>query len=97
MLTQVKSALPQAFNSERYPKWRTQQESRNFPFSCHDNKHILKHDISVFDHERLSVTIVTKPTLLLLLLLLRRLLMLTANNVLLDDCALLEPERSDGD
>lgn len=44
----------------------------------------------------LSVSIVTKPTLPLRLLL-RCLLVLTANNVLLDDCAVLEPERRDGD
>lgn len=49
--------------------------------------------------ERLSVSIVMKPTLLLplLLFLLRCLLMLTANNVLLDDCALLEPQSRDRD
>lgn len=41
--------------------------------------------------ERLSVSIVTKRTLPPLFLL-RCLLMLTANNVLLDGCALLEPE-----
>lgn len=45
--------------------------------------------------ERLSVSIVMKPTLLLFLL--RCLLVLTANNVLLDDCALLEPQSRDRD
>lgn len=41
--------------------------------------------------ENISASIVMKPSLLPLPL--RRLLMLTANNVLLDECALLEPER----
>ncbi|XP_068184118.1 testis-expressed protein 36 [Antennarius striatus] len=49
MLTQVKSSLPQMLNLERYPKWKTQQESREFPFSDHDNRHSLR-DISVFSH-----------------------------------------------
>ncbi|XP_054874310.1 testis-expressed protein 36 [Amphiprion ocellaris] len=48
MLTQVKSSSPQAFNFARYPKWKTQQKSREYPFSAHDNKHALKDDISVF-------------------------------------------------
>ncbi|XP_078128942.1 testis-expressed protein 36 [Sander vitreus] len=48
MLTQVKSSLPQASNLERYPKWKTQQKSREYPFSDHDNKHALKDNISVF-------------------------------------------------
>ncbi|XP_051234513.1 testis-expressed protein 36 [Dicentrarchus labrax] len=48
MLTQVKSSLPQDLNLERYPKWKTQQESREYPFSGHDNKHSLKDNISVF-------------------------------------------------
>ncbi|XP_008280576.1 testis-expressed protein 36 [Stegastes partitus] len=48
MLTQVKSSLPQALNFERYPKWKTQQTSREYPFSAHDNKHALKDDISAF-------------------------------------------------
>lgn len=46
--------------------------------------------------ERLSVSIVTKRTLPPLFLL-HCLLMLTANNVLLDGCALLEPESRDWD
>ncbi|XP_035519915.1 testis-expressed protein 36 [Morone saxatilis] len=50
MLTQVKSSLPQDLNLERYPKWKTQQESREYPFSGHDNKHSLKDNISVFTH-----------------------------------------------
>ncbi|XP_070772769.1 testis-expressed protein 36 [Enoplosus armatus] len=50
MLTQVKNSLPQALNLERYPKWKTQQESREYPFSDHDNKHALKDNISVFTH-----------------------------------------------
>ncbi|XP_076599517.1 testis-expressed protein 36 [Chaetodon auriga] len=48
MLTQVQSALPQALNFKRYPKWKTQQESREYPLSDHDNKHALKDHISVF-------------------------------------------------
>ncbi|XP_068597735.1 testis-expressed protein 36 [Brachionichthys hirsutus] len=48
MLTQVKSSLPQMLNLERYPKWKTQQDSREFPFSDHDNKHSLRNSISVF-------------------------------------------------
>ncbi|XP_074532503.1 testis-expressed protein 36 [Halichoeres trimaculatus] len=48
MLSQVKSALPQAFNLERFPKWKTQQESRAFPHSDHDNKLALKDNICVF-------------------------------------------------
>ncbi|XP_075931991.1 testis-expressed protein 36 isoform X1 [Anarhichas minor] len=50
MLTQVQSSLPQALNIERYPKWRTQQKSREYPFSDHDNKRAFKDDISVFSH-----------------------------------------------
>ncbi|XP_059215900.1 testis-expressed protein 36 [Centropristis striata] len=50
MLTQVKSSLPQALNLERYPKWKTQQKSREYPFSEHDNKHALKDNISLFTH-----------------------------------------------
>ncbi|XP_020494811.1 testis-expressed protein 36 [Labrus bergylta] len=49
MLSQVKSALPQALNLERFPKWKTQQDLREFPHSDHDNKHALKDDISVFN------------------------------------------------
>ncbi|XP_029377746.1 testis-expressed protein 36 [Echeneis naucrates] len=48
MLT--KSALPQALNFERYPKWKTQQKSREYPFSDHDNKEALKDNIFVFTH-----------------------------------------------
>ncbi|KAE8280744.1 Testis-expressed protein 36 [Larimichthys crocea] len=48
MLTQAESSLPQALNFERYPKWKTRQESREYPFSDHDNKHTLKDNISVF-------------------------------------------------
>ncbi|KAK5854167.1 hypothetical protein PBY51_015260 [Eleginops maclovinus] len=50
MLTQVKSSLPQALNLERYPKWKSQQKSRVYPFSGHDNKHALKDNISVFSN-----------------------------------------------
>ncbi|CAJ1067233.1 testis-expressed protein 36 [Xyrichtys novacula] len=48
MLSQVKSSLPQALYSERYPKRKSQQESREFPYSDHDNKHSLNDSISVF-------------------------------------------------
>ncbi|XP_034538272.1 testis-expressed protein 36 [Notolabrus celidotus] len=48
MLSQAKSPLPQALNSQRFPKWKTQQASREFQYSDHDNKHALKDDISVF-------------------------------------------------
>ncbi|XP_042290026.1 testis-expressed protein 36 [Thunnus albacares] len=48
MLTQVKSSLPQALNFERYPKWKTQQKSREYPFSDHDNKRAFKDNITVF-------------------------------------------------
>ncbi|XP_028279831.1 testis-expressed protein 36 [Parambassis ranga] len=48
MLTQVKSSLPQALHFERYPKWKTQQKSRQYPGSDHDNKHALKEDICIF-------------------------------------------------
>ncbi|XP_045927055.1 testis-expressed protein 36 [Micropterus dolomieu] len=50
MLTQVKPSLPQAFNFKRYPKWKTQQEPREYPFSDHDNKYALKDNISIFTH-----------------------------------------------
>ncbi|KAL3971926.1 transcription factor AP-1 [Sarotherodon galilaeus] len=50
MLTQVKSSLPQALNFQRYPKWKSQQKSREYPFSDHDNKHALKDDVIVFSH-----------------------------------------------
>ncbi|XP_072246448.1 testis-expressed protein 36 [Leuresthes tenuis] len=48
MWTQVKTALPQALNFERYPKWKSQQKSREYPLSCHDNKFALKDNMSVF-------------------------------------------------
>ncbi|XP_053188576.1 testis-expressed protein 36 [Scomber japonicus] len=48
MLTQVKSSLPQALNFERYPKWKTQQKSREYPFSDHDNKRAFKDNVIVF-------------------------------------------------
>ncbi|XP_029305915.1 testis-expressed protein 36 [Cottoperca gobio] len=48
IVTPVKSSVPQALNLERYPKWKTQQKSREYPFSCHDNKHALKDNITVF-------------------------------------------------
>ncbi|KAI3363310.1 hypothetical protein L3Q82_011929 [Scortum barcoo] len=51
MLTQVNSSLPQALNFERYPKWKTRQESREYPLSDHDNKHALKDNISVFTRD----------------------------------------------
>ncbi|XP_075894488.1 testis-expressed protein 36 isoform X2 [Nelusetta ayraudi] len=47
MLTQVQSSLPEAFNFRRYPKYRTQPESREFPFSKHDNKQALM-DVTIF-------------------------------------------------
>ncbi|XP_034754884.1 testis-expressed protein 36-like isoform X3 [Etheostoma cragini] len=50
MLTQGKSSLPQALNLERYPKWKTQQKSREYPFSDHDNKYAFKDNINVFTH-----------------------------------------------
>ncbi|XP_010791432.1 testis-expressed protein 36 [Notothenia coriiceps] len=50
MLTQVKSALPEALNLERFPKWKSQQKSREYPFSGHDNKNALKDNISVFSN-----------------------------------------------
>ncbi|XP_042357490.1 testis-expressed protein 36 [Plectropomus leopardus] len=50
MLTQVKSSSPEALNLQRYPKWKTQQKSREYPFSEHDNKLALKDNISVFTH-----------------------------------------------
>ncbi|XP_056291384.1 testis-expressed protein 36 [Pseudoliparis swirei] len=48
MLTRDQSSLPQASNIERYPKWKTQQKSREYPFSEHDNKHAIKDNISLF-------------------------------------------------
>ncbi|KAK2921763.1 hypothetical protein Q8A73_001248 [Channa argus] len=51
MLTQVQSSLPQALNTERYPKWKTEQKCREYPFSEHDNKHAFKNDVSVFSHD----------------------------------------------
>nr|XP_040035040.1 testis-expressed protein 36 [Gasterosteus aculeatus aculeatus] len=50
MLTQVQSSRPQALDIVRYPKWNTQQITREHPFSEHDNKHALKDSISVFAH-----------------------------------------------
>ncbi|KAG7228595.1 hypothetical protein INR49_013281 [Caranx melampygus] len=43
MLSQVKSSLPQALNSQRC-------RSREYPASGHDNKEALRDDISVFSH-----------------------------------------------
>ncbi|KAK2824420.1 hypothetical protein Q5P01_021595 [Channa striata] len=51
MLTQVKSSLPQALNIKRYPKWKSDQKCRDYPFSDHDNKHALKSDVSIFSHD----------------------------------------------
>ncbi|KAM9345134.1 testis-expressed protein 36 [Symphorus nematophorus] len=48
MLSQAKSSLPQALDFKRYPKRKTPQESREYPFSDHDNKHTLNYNISVF-------------------------------------------------
>ncbi|XP_030604388.1 testis-expressed protein 36 [Archocentrus centrarchus] len=50
MLTQVKSSLPQALTFQRYPKWKSQQESREYPFSEHDNKYAFKDNVTVFSH-----------------------------------------------
>ncbi|XP_049456631.1 testis-expressed protein 36 [Epinephelus fuscoguttatus] len=50
MLTQVNSSLPQALNLQRYPKLKTQQISREYPLSYHDNKLSLKDNITVFSH-----------------------------------------------
>ncbi|XP_077960796.1 testis-expressed protein 36 isoform X1 [Gasterosteus aculeatus] len=55
MLTQVQSSLPQALDIVRYPKWNTQQITREHPFSEHDNKHALKDSISVFAHVSTNV------------------------------------------
>lgn len=48
MLTQAKSTVPQALQIERYPKWKSQQKCRQYPYSEHDNKYILKDSIFVF-------------------------------------------------
>ncbi|XP_033836160.1 testis-expressed protein 36 [Periophthalmus magnuspinnatus] len=48
MLTQVKSTVPQALQIERYPKWKSQQKSRKYPYSDHDNKYALKDSILVY-------------------------------------------------
>ncbi|KAM4590846.1 testis-expressed protein 36-like isoform 2-T2 [Odontesthes bonariensis] len=48
MLTQIKTSLPQALNFKRYPKCKSQQKSREYPLSCHDNKLALKDNMSVF-------------------------------------------------
>ncbi|XP_062257407.1 testis-expressed protein 36 [Platichthys flesus] len=50
MLCQVESSLPQALSFQRHPKWKSQQESREYPLSDHDNKHSLKDNIAVFTH-----------------------------------------------
>ncbi|XP_075997827.1 testis-expressed protein 36 [Genypterus blacodes] len=50
MQTQINSALPQALNCERYPKWKSQQKSREYPLSDHDNKDALKDNVMVFEH-----------------------------------------------
>ncbi|XP_035028474.2 testis-expressed protein 36 [Hippoglossus stenolepis] len=50
MLSQVESSLPQALSFERHPKWKSQQESREYPLSDHDNKHSLKDNIAVFTY-----------------------------------------------
>ncbi|XP_041866733.1 testis-expressed protein 36 [Melanotaenia boesemani] len=50
MLSQAKSSLPQALNFERHPKWKAQQKSREYPFSCHDNKYAIIDDISIISH-----------------------------------------------
>ncbi|KAM9726889.1 testis-expressed protein 36 [Menidia menidia] len=48
MLNQVKTSVPQALNLERYPKWKSQQKSRDYPLSSHDNKIALTNDVTVF-------------------------------------------------
>ncbi|XP_072293474.1 testis-expressed protein 36 [Eucyclogobius newberryi] len=46
MLTQVKSAVPQAL--QIYPKWKSQQKSREYPNSVHDNKYEIKNNILLY-------------------------------------------------
>ncbi|KAK7901191.1 hypothetical protein WMY93_017960 [Mugilogobius chulae] len=48
MLTQVKSTVPQALQIERYPKWKSQQKSREYPYSDHDNRYALQDSVFVF-------------------------------------------------
>uniref|UniRef100_A0AAV2JIU3 Domain of unknown function with conserved HDNR motif domain-containing protein n=1 Tax=Knipowitschia caucasica TaxID=637954 RepID=A0AAV2JIU3_KNICA len=45
MLTQVKSTVPPALRTEHYPKWKSQQQSREYPCSNHDNKYALKNSV----------------------------------------------------
>ncbi|KAJ4948422.1 hypothetical protein JOQ06_019956 [Pogonophryne albipinna] len=42
--------LTQALNLERFPKWKSQHKSREYPFSSHDNMNALKDNISVFSN-----------------------------------------------
>ncbi|XP_061546802.1 testis-expressed protein 36 [Phycodurus eques] len=48
-LTQVPAQLPQAFDFERFTKMRTDQKSRTYPVSQHDNKLSFKDNVIVFD------------------------------------------------
>ncbi|XP_055358786.1 testis-expressed protein 36 [Betta splendens] len=48
MLSQVKTSLPQDLNFERYPKRRTEQNTRVYPYSEHDNKHAFADNVCVF-------------------------------------------------
>ncbi|XP_029927067.1 testis-expressed protein 36 [Myripristis murdjan] len=50
MLTQIESSLPQALNFKRYPKWKSQQKSREYPLSAHDNRRALQDSIAIFTH-----------------------------------------------
>ncbi|MEQ2278339.1 hypothetical protein XENORESO_016448 [Xenotaenia resolanae] len=50
MLREVKTLLPEDLHLEPYPKWKVHQQSREYPFSCHDNKNVLKNNISVFSN-----------------------------------------------
>ncbi|XP_029963102.1 testis-expressed protein 36 [Salarias fasciatus] len=50
MLTQIESSLPQALCFQRYPKRKTEQKTREYRFSDHDNKYSFKDNISVFSH-----------------------------------------------
>ncbi|XP_028324736.1 testis-expressed protein 36 [Gouania willdenowi] len=48
MLTQVESSSPQALHFVRYPKCKDLEESRDFPFSDHDNKYAIRDNVAVF-------------------------------------------------
>ncbi|CAN9499697.1 unnamed protein product [Ophioblennius macclurei] len=50
MLTEIESSLPEALCFKRYPKRKTEQKTRDYHYSHHDNKYAFKDNMSIFSH-----------------------------------------------